>query len=52
VLRDISIFLKREDEFKSYFREVIQQNSRRPALRDEMSIVYGKEATDIKKKLK
>ena len=52
VLRDISIFLKREDEFKGYFGEVIQQNSRRPALRDEMGIVYGKEATDIKKKLK
>ena len=48
-MRDIFIFLNREDEFKSYFREVIQQNSRRPALRDEMGIVYGKEATSVKK---
>ena len=49
VMRDIFIFLAREDEFQGYFGDVIQQNSRRPALRDEMSIVYGKEATVIKK---
>lgn len=49
VLRDIFIFLKREDDFKRYFQGVIQQNSRRPALRDEMGIVYGKSAVIIKK---
>jgi len=49
VLRDIFIYLKQEDDFKRYFQEVIQQNSRRPALRDEMSVVYGKAAVVIKK---
>lgn len=49
VIRDIFVYLEREDEFKSYFRDVIVQNSRRPALRDEMRIVYGKEATAIKR---
>ena len=49
VIRDIFIYLKQEDDFKRYFQEVIQQNSRRPALRDEMSIVYGKAAIVIKK---
>jgi hypothetical protein len=41
VLRDIFIFLEREENFKSYYEELMAQNSRRPALRDEMSIVYG-----------
>ena len=50
VMRDIYIYLTRENDFKSYFQEVIQQNSRRPALRDEMSIVYGKAAVAVKKK--
>ena len=49
VMRDIYKYLKREDEFRSYFRDIIAQNSRRPALRDEMSIVYGKQATTLKK---
>jgi len=49
VLRDVFIYLKQEDNFRHYFQEVIQQNSRRPALRDEMSIVYGKAAVTIKK---
>ena len=50
VMRDIFIYLNREDDFQRYFREVIQQNSRRPALRDEMAIVYGKAAVTVKKK--
>jgi len=50
VIRDIFAFLNREDEFKGYFSEIISQNSRRPALRDEMSIVYGKEAISVKKR--
>ena len=45
VMRDISTYLNQEDEFRSYFGDIIAQNSRRPALRDEMSIVYGKQAT-------
>jgi hypothetical protein len=49
VIRDIYSYLKREDEFRSYFQEIITQNSRRPALRDEMSIVYGKQAAMLKK---
>ena len=49
VMRDIYTYIKREDEFQSYFRDVITRNSRRPALRDEMSIVYGKQATMLKK---
>jgi len=49
VMRDIYIYLQREDDFRHYFRGVIMENSRRPALRDEMSIVYGKEATGVKK---
>ena len=49
VMRDISIYIKREDEFQNYFNNTIAQNSRRPALRDEMSIVYGKQATISKK---
>ena len=49
VMRDIFHYLQREDEFRHYFRDLIMQNSRRPALRDEMSIVYGKEATVIKR---
>ena len=51
VLRDILIlvYLKQEDDFRSYFRNIIMQNNRRPALRDEMRTVYGKEATLIKK---
>ena len=48
VMRDIFALIGKEDEFRSYFREVMQQNIRRPALRDEMSIVYG-EATIVKK---
>jgi hypothetical protein len=39
VVRDIFIYLGQEDDFKEYFQGVIQQNSRRPALCDEMSIV-------------
>jgi hypothetical protein len=42
VLRDIFLFLEREDEFLNYYNDIMAQNSRRPALRDEMSIVYGK----------
>jgi hypothetical protein len=49
VLRDIFHYLHREGDFRHYFSDVITQNSRRPALRDEMSIVYGEEATKIKK---
>jgi tetratricopeptide (TPR) repeat protein len=49
VMRDIYKYLKREDEFRAYFRDIIAQNNRRPALRDEMSIVYGKQATMLKK---
>jgi hypothetical protein len=49
VMRDIFAYLNREDEFRSYFKDIIAQNSRRPALRDEMSIVYGKQATMLKK---
>jgi hypothetical protein len=49
VMRDIYVYIEREDEFKSYFKDIITQNSRRPALRDEMSIVYGKQATMLKK---
>jgi hypothetical protein len=49
VMRDIFTFLENEDAFRGYFKDVIQQNSRRPALRDEMSIVYGREATVVKK---
>jgi hypothetical protein len=45
VMREIFVYLNREDEFRSYFNDIIAQNSRRPALRDEMSIVYGKQAT-------
>jgi hypothetical protein len=45
VIRDIFAFLKREDEFRDYFKDIIAQNSRRPALHDEMNVVYGKEAT-------
>jgi hypothetical protein len=33
------VYLEREDEFRHYFKDIIAQNSRRPALRDEMSIV-------------
>jgi hypothetical protein len=40
VIRDIFSYLKREDECRDYFNDIILQNSRRPALRDEMSIVY------------
>jgi hypothetical protein len=47
--RDIYIYLRREDEFRLYFKDVIAQNSRRPALRDEMRIVYGAAATAVKK---
>jgi len=50
VVRDIHVYLGTEDDFRQYFQEVIQQNSRRPALRDEMSIVYGKEAVMVKKR--
>lgn len=39
-----------EDDFRQYFQGIIQQNSRRPALRDEMSIVYGKSEVTIKKR--
>jgi hypothetical protein len=49
VMRDIYIYLDREKEFQHDFRDLIMQNSRRPALRDEMGIVYGKAATAIKK---
>lgn len=49
VIRDIFILLEQEDKFREYFKEVILQNNRRPALRDEMSIVYGKDATIVKK---
>ena len=49
VIRDIFVYLKQENEFKRYFNDVMMQNSRRPALRDEMSIVYGKGATMVKK---
>ena len=49
VMRDIFAYLKQEDEFQSYFKDIITQNSRRPALRDEMSIVYGKQATILRK---
>jgi hypothetical protein len=49
VMRDIFVYLKQEDEFRHYFSDVIMQNSRRPALRDEMGVVYGKEATVVKK---
>jgi len=49
VMRDIFAFLHREDEFRQYFDEVIRNNSRRPALRDEMSVVYGKEVVIRKK---
>jgi hypothetical protein len=49
VIRDIYACLEREDEFRHYFRDIIAQNSRRPALRDEMSVVYGKTAAMIKK---
>jgi len=49
VMRDIFVFLHREEEFRQYFREVIEANSRRSALRDEMSVVYGKEAVTRKK---
>jgi hypothetical protein len=43
VVRDIYVCLEREDEFLQYYGNLIAQNSRRPALRDEMSIVYGKD---------
>jgi hypothetical protein len=49
VLRDIFKFLKEEDDFRIYFNDVIQQNKRRSALRDEMGIVYGKKAVAVKK---
>lgn len=49
VMRDIFIYMQRENEFLHYFKDIIIQNNRRPALRDEMSIIYGKEATIIKK---
>ncbi len=49
VTRDIFIYLGKEEEFRQYFQEVISRNSRRPALRDEMGIVYGKAATMLKK---
>ena len=42
VIRDIYCYLKREDEFREYFENCIRKNSRRPALRDEMSIVLRK----------
>ena len=49
VMRDIFTYIGRENDFQVYFKDVITQNSRRPALRDEMSIVYGKQATILKK---
>lgn len=42
VLRDIFEYLAKKDEFMAYFENVIAQNSRRPALRDEMNIVCGR----------
>jgi hypothetical protein len=48
VLRDIYIYLKQEDDFRSYFGDIILQNNRRPALKDEMSLVYGKAAVKTK----
>ena len=42
VIRDIYMYLGQEDAFGEYFGGVIAENSRRPALRDEMSIVYGR----------
>ena len=48
-IRDIYAYLKLDNEFRGYFEEIIKQNSRRPALRDEMSVVLGKEATKAKK---
>jgi len=44
VLRDIYTYLKRMDEFDNFFRDIISQNSRRPALLDEMRIVHGVDA--------
>ena len=41
VIKDIYVYLNREDEFKGYFNNILAQNKRRPALRDEMGIVYG-----------
>ncbi|MCL2815119.1 MAG: hypothetical protein FWD23_11020 [Oscillospiraceae bacterium] len=49
VLRDICEYLGKKDEFMDYFKDVIAQNNRRPALRDEMSVVYGKSAVGIKR---
>ncbi|MDR3120637.1 MAG: hypothetical protein LBU58_04805 [Clostridiales bacterium] len=40
VLRDIFVYLQKEDEFQRYFDGVMEQNKRRHALRDEMRIVY------------
>jgi hypothetical protein len=42
VARDVYKYLKQEEEFERYFRDLMAQNSRRRALRDEMRIVYGK----------
>jgi hypothetical protein len=50
ILRDIYVYLNQEGSFRGYFGAVIAENSRRPALRDEMSVVYGKEATIVKKR--
>jgi hypothetical protein len=39
VARDVYAYLGKSDEFQSYFQDIIKQNSRRHALRDEMGIV-------------
>ncbi|MDR1135655.1 MAG: hypothetical protein LBL49_05700 [Clostridiales Family XIII bacterium] len=41
VIRDIFRFLNLDEDFQKYYRGVMEENSRRRALRDEMQIVYG-----------
>jgi hypothetical protein len=41
VLRDVFSFRGQEDDFQDYFKNIMMENSRRPALRDEMRIVYA-----------
>jgi hypothetical protein len=36
MVKDLLCFLNREDEFLAYYTNLIYQNNRRPALKDEM----------------
>lgn len=42
IIKDVSNFLDREEEFEEYYSKIIKENNRRPALKDEMKKKIGR----------